>query len=304
MQKDALVDAVISALEGEGFGAADCRGARSSFDVLARREDTLYLVKVLSNVEGLSRSTVAELERVSAILGAKPLVVASHMKSSKLSDCVLYDRYGVCVCTPETFAELIGGSSPSVYSTRGNYCVHVKATRLSRARKAKGFTQEELARKVGVSKQSIYRYEHSGTMSRDIFERLEEILGGGLAESVYSERFESHHRVRNSSGACSNVTSLKKLVYSEFKSMGFDTRYTKAPFDMVAESGERVYSVVSNDYRRIREKLTMIEELSSILGGYSLCISERRIRDEGTVLSPKELSEVPSPKELFKILSE
>lgn len=300
MLKQGLVESVAQRLSDSGYKVVACRGGRSSFDVLARRGAKILLVKVLSNVEGLSGRTASELKRLATILDAMPVVVGERMKSSTLREGVVYERYGVYVSTPETLSELVGENPPSVYSKRGNYCVQVNADLLSSARKRMGLTQESMAKELGVSKQSIYRYESSGRMSLEAFERILEYFGEGfhLRRQDLSYASEGEKAQRQS-----KVTSMKDLVSREFTSLGFETELTNAPFDLIAQRGQRVYSVVSNDWGRLRDKLSVLEDISHIMDGYAVCISERKIESETSVLSPRELGEISSSKELFKIIS-
>ncbi|MBD3388518.1 MAG: helix-turn-helix domain-containing protein [Candidatus Altiarchaeales archaeon] len=300
MYKSSLVDAVLANLSNSGFEVVDCRGSRSSFDVLAKRKDMLLLVKVLSNVEGLSRPSVSELKRVSELLEAVPIVVSERMKSSLLNDGVVYDRYGVFVSTLNTLKEIIGNIPPRAYSTRGNYCVRVDRENLSDLRKMMGYTQDSFARELGVSKQSVYRYERSGRVSLEIFDKLVDMLGDDIRGADFKLTYEKSKLRDDSQG---KITSLKRIVFNEFENMGFNTQLTNAPFDIVARSDQRVFSVVSNDWRRIKDKLSVLDEISDIVGGYSVCISERRLKGEMSVLSPGELAEIDSAEELFKLLS-
>lgn len=301
MFKHGLVDSVVKLLSESGFRTVDCRGSRSSFDVLAKREDSLILVKTLANVEGLSREGVSELKAVAELLGGVPVVVGEKMKTSDLADDVVYDRYGVCVSNVKTFDSIVNGNAPTVHSKRGNYCVQLNSGMLAAARRDLGLTQEELAHNLGVTKQTVYRYESSGSVSLDVFERLIEVFGRDILAPNFKLDFE---RGRAETLMESHITSFKRLVKEEFESIGFHTDLTNAPFDMVASQRERVFSVVSNDWRRLEDKINVLEEISDITGGYTVCISERRVKSETSVLSPEDLSKIKSPRELFKLLSD
>ncbi|MFH0862067.1 MAG: helix-turn-helix domain-containing protein [Candidatus Altiarchaeota archaeon] len=301
MLKSALVDSAVRILLESGYKVVDCRGSRSSFDILAKRDETLYLIKTLANVEGLSRESVVQLKAVSAILGGIPYVLSQRMKNSELTDGTVYDRYGVSVSNIPTFSKLVNDTPPNVYSTRGNYCVHISQKKLTHARRRMGLTQDTLAETLGVTKQSVYRYEHNGRVSLDVFERLEKLFGNELADRDYAPQ---HGSCEESQDGMTAATSLKRTVRREFDDMGFHTSITNAPFDLVASLHERVFSVVSNDWRRLHDKLTVLEEISAIVDGYTVCISERKVESDVNVLTPEELAQVKTAKELFKLLSD
>ncbi len=299
MFKAGLVESTIRALDESGYLTVDCHGSRSSFDVIGKRGGKLLLVKALASVEGLSRDSVIELRRVASILGATAVVVSDRMKSSGLADGIVYDRYGVIVCSPATFGSIITDALPKIYSTRGNYCVRVDGGMLAQARRRLGMTQEDMAGRLRVTKQTVYRYEALGRASLDVFERLSDLFGEEIAEPVGEPRTEEPVEPE---GAGRNVTSFKRMVCHEFEELGFKTSLTSAPFDMVASREETVFGVVSNDWRRLEGKLSVLEEISDLLGGYRVCVSERRVEGKVSVLTPGELAKVRSPRELFKLL--
>jgi putative transcriptional regulator len=301
MLKSTLVDSAIQTLSESGYKVVDCRGSRSSFDILAKRENTLYLVKTLSNIEGLSRENIQQLTAVASLLRGVPYVLAQRMKNSELVDGTIYDRYGVSASNLHTFAQLINDAPPSVYSTRGNYCVHVNTKKLTAARQKMGITQDTLAKNLGVSKQSVYRYERSGRVSLDVFKRLEEFFNEGFNKNDYAPHPQPT-KVQTDGRAAS--TSFKRMVLREFEDIGFKTSLTNAPFDLIASMEERVFSVVSNDWRRLHDKLDVLEDISDVVDGYSVCISERRVESDVSVLTPEELAEIKTAKELFKLLSD
>jgi putative transcriptional regulator len=301
MLKSSLVDSVLSALGQSGFKVLDCRGSRSSFDVLGRRDELLVLVKALSNVEGLSRESALELKEVASLLQGVPVVVSQRMKSSELADGTVYDRYGVLVSNPQTLLSMVNDAPPKVFSTRGNYCVHVDTEKLAQARARMGFTQDSLAERLGVSKQSVYRYERSGRVSLDVFDRMVGVFGESLSQPEF-EMGENIPKEQQSQRAA--PTSLKRLVRREFEDMGFNTSLINAPFDLVASREKRIFSVVSNDWRRLGYKLSILEHVSEVLDGYTVCISERKVKSDVSILSPQELGAIKSPRELFKLLSE
>ena len=161
-------------------------------------------------------------------------------------------------------------------------------------------TQDSLAELLGVSKQSVYRYERSGRVSLDVFGRLAGLFDDDLADREYKLTFQQDGETGS---ADRRVTLLKRRVCSEFRSMGFDAVMTTAPFDIVASGDERVFSAVSNDWRRLRDRLAVLEGISELVGGYAVCISDRKVKGETSVLSPEELAEIKTPRELFKLLS-
>ena len=301
MFKGGLVESMKAALTVHGYEHVSCMGSRSSFDIIAKNGKNTLLIKALANVEGLSRERAEELKQLSHILSATPLVVSERMKNSLLQDDVVYDRYGVYVTNLPTFTEILAEIKPKVYSRRGSYCVHVNGQLLCEQRKLHNLTQDQLAKIIGVTKQSIYRYENGSTVSLEIFDRLTKLFGDNFTEKDFKLTIQTSG---GKQPTLDNLTLFKKLVKQEFDEMGFDTSVTNAPFDMIAQADKRIFSVVSNDWRRLQQKISKLEEIQELLGGYTLCISDRKVKTEINVLNPQELAEIETAKELFKLLSQ
>jgi len=174
--KERAIFKVSNFLIDNGFEVAECCGIHSAFDIIAKKGQQILLVKILSNIEALNPKTGTDLKRVSNVVSGIPLVIGDHMKGKKLMNGVIYSRYEIRAVNFQTFKNIIAGELPNVHAIRGNYCVKINPDILAELRKKFDMTQEELANELGISKQSIYRYESSGNISRDIAEKVIKIL--------------------------------------------------------------------------------------------------------------------------------
>ncbi len=302
--KSKLTASIAELLRSDGFEIVDCTGSRSSFDLIAKNDDMLFLIKILKNIEGFNRTSAQELKNVSSLLSGIPIIIGETMKNSLLSDDIVYDRYGIIVANQDTFGKILKNIFPNIYSTRGNYCVRIDSNLLTKLRHKADLTQDMLAKMLKVSKQSIYRYEKEGRVSLDVFERLLELFEDeGLALPGFEMEYKTQE-MKSSDPGTRHLTELKKVVVDEFTGMGFNTSLTNAPFDIYASSEEKILTVVSNDWRRLKNRICMMKNITSLVGGYSMCVSERHIDAEVSVFKPSELHEIDTPRDFFKLLSE
>ncbi|MBN2014429.1 MAG: helix-turn-helix domain-containing protein [Candidatus Altiarchaeota archaeon] len=297
--KSGLVREAEGILEGSGYRVLDCSGLRSCFDLLARRDKTL-VIKVLANIDGLTRRCCLELQNVALVTSSIPLVLGDHTKSAKLAGGVVYERYGVHVLNKDTLGDVINDDLPVVYSVRGNYCVRIDSRVLARVRRKLNLTQEGLAKHLGVSKQSIHRYESLGRVSLEVIDRLIDFLEDNIV--LPSEVFSSQHVSHSFSE--SRPSSLKRLVLEKFLELGFSASLTNAPFDVVAVEGdERVLTSVSDDPRRLRLRVEVISDVSNMLGSYGVCVSNRCEESDVVILKPRQLSGIRDSRELLDLLA-
>ncbi len=302
--KSELVSKAVEILQDAGFEVSDCSGARSCFDIIAKREEIL-LIKILTNIEGLTKYTSMELKDISDLVSGVPLVIGYSMKTARLSNGVVYGRYGIRIVNLDTFEDILNNRVPLVYSVRGNYCVNINSELLVQLRRKLGMTQEKLAVEIHVSKQSIYRYESSGSISIEIAERLMELLDRNIAipnkpileRGNYKKSNRKMHR---------NLTNLEMIVMEDLENIGFSTLPTNAPFDIFAREkaeGGMLFTVVSNDGKRLGYRIELINAISELLGGYKICISERRDDNADVlVIKPKKLNEIQDSRELIDMI--
>ena len=63
-----------------------------SFDVVARRDDTLLIIKILSNVDAFSKENAEEMLTLGEALGASPLLVGERSGSGVRRACLFTVR--------------------------------------------------------------------------------------------------------------------------------------------------------------------------------------------------------------------
>ena len=78
MTKEVLIHQIIDVLARAGFALSDrCNIRPRSFDVAARKGETLLLCKVLFNIDGLNEETAREMKYLAEYLGGSAIVCGS-----------------------------------------------------------------------------------------------------------------------------------------------------------------------------------------------------------------------------------
>src|SRR3989442_917307 len=121
MKRDRVLEETRRGLAKTGFFLSRPHGERGlCFDFVARRDDTLLIVKVLQNVDALNKETAHELLEVARILEASPLVVGERSGTGSLGDGGIYTRFGVSILSRRTLGEFFEEVVPPfLYSAPG-----------------------------------------------------------------------------------------------------------------------------------------------------------------------------------------
>ncbi|HET7324005.1 MAG TPA: transcriptional regulator, partial [Halococcus sp.] len=154
MSRSALVANVTAMLEDAGFLVSErCAVRPKSFDVAARRSETLLLVKILGNIDAFDGTTGIEMRRLSSYLEATPLVIGLRTRDEDLKPGVMYLRHGVPVLSPDTAMDLfIEDIPPMIYAAPGGLYVNIDGEVLADEREQRDWSLGRLATELGVSR--------------------------------------------------------------------------------------------------------------------------------------------------------
>src|SRR5207253_11080554 len=108
MKRDRVLEETRRGLAKTGFFLSRPHGERGlCFDLVARRDDTLLIVKVFQNVDALSKETAQELKAIARTLEGSPLVVGERGGTGSLEARVIDSRLGVPILCRSTLLEFL-----------------------------------------------------------------------------------------------------------------------------------------------------------------------------------------------------
>src|SRR5690606_20549613 len=125
MHRDQVLLEITELLSNHGFETSNIYD-RSCFDMVARRELILLLLKVLINVDGFSSQQALEIKKIARTFLASPLIVGFKSKTEPLEEDVVYERHGIPVVAPEILRNMVVDDVyPEVLADRGGYYVKI-----------------------------------------------------------------------------------------------------------------------------------------------------------------------------------
>jgi len=291
--KEKTLGECINSLSKAGFESFYCQGTRACFDVVARRERELYILKVLENIDGLTQSQASELQKIAYMFGARALVVGEHTKTEKLAEGVLYERLGIPCLSPRAFSRMIEcGELPGARKLNV-LTINVDGKALARARGKAGLSLEELSKKTGVSKDTIYRYEHERVKgTENNIKKIEEVLRASIRKELdpFSEQL----------GVVDEKTALSFV--------GFESvRTHSAPFQVIGKKKESLLAGENSDRRTMKKRAVIYKSIDEVMHSSSCFLVEQSATDSISgvpVVRRSELDEIKRPKKLLKLLEE
>lgn len=295
-----------------GFFLSEDTGVRPlTFDVVARRDDELLLVKVLTNVDGLAESTAHELTLVARFLDAAPIVVGERSSSRPLEDGAVYLRYGVNIVTPGTLREYLeDGVEPLVYAAPGGFYVNIDGAKLRSLRESRGISLGDLAQAAGVSRRAIGMYEEGMGAMVEAATRLEEFLDESLALSTSPFRpREAAPEDAADAVAPDHVPGFEGIVLRRMASIGFRVVPTaRSPFAGIGKEDEVVLAGVADESPEAARRAAATANLSEVTESFAVFFMERsttRTAIEGTpIVTREEMKRLDDPEALIRLILE
>ncbi len=307
MERERLIKTVEAILRSAGYKTARLEFRGSCFDIVASRLVLLLFIKVVSNIDTVTEEQAEDLKRLAKFFNASPLIVGLRSKNAELEEGVVYERFGIYALRPETLYDVfMNNELPAIFAERGGLYVRINGQLLKELRERHGYSINELAGLLGVSRKTLLNYERGEqAVSLDVAIRLEELFDEPLAEpiDVLNAKVEAKLDVKPES-------PLEKEVFERLKHLGLGlVKVKKAPFNAVSK-GEEFRILTGIDEKKTRSTLKraeMVAEVGKIINSDGVFILEKTKTEvvKEVPLIPKEsLKEVKDADELIEMIEE
>ncbi len=312
MHRTDLLEEVRALLARAGYSVSErCDLRPVSFDLVARRDRELLLLKVLTNVDAMSEAIAHEIKVLCRFLEAKPLLVGLRAGTGPLEDGVVYARHDVPIVTPATLAEhIMQGAPPMVFAAPGGLYVQLDADRLRQARIAADLSLGTMAQIAGVSRRAIQMYEEGMSASIDAAMRLEEALGLELVRPIDpTASFDASRYEAPEESAPSKEDPTETLVRTLLESLGYTVRSTRrSPFNALStQQRDTIFTGMGRDSPQLRRRARVVTSISHVTGRPGFFVVERTTRTsiEGTpTVNRRELLRLNDPEAVLELILE
>ncbi len=308
MNKEELTQRVIEILTRAGFTLSErCNIRPRSFDLAARRQGILLLLRVFSNVDGLNAPTALAMKHLSGCLNGSPLVIGSRSRNQVLEDGVAYFRHGIPSISPTTLYDcFVEGVPPLIYAAPGGLYVSIDGEHLKDIRIARNISLGELATELGISRRTISKYEEEEMdASVDVVLRLEEVLN---SEFVCPIRIFSTGQDRASASATTSEPGEVSLLLTP---LGFVVVPAKqAPFAAVSDDGvcNTVLTGISGYNRTMAKNAHLMSSISVVTGTKSLYIVKGGCKhthiDDTVLIKESEFKKIGDHDDVMQLIQE
>jgi putative transcriptional regulator len=314
MARADLIEHVRELMSRAGFTVSDrCDLRPVSFDLVARRDRDLVILKVLTNVDALSEPIAEEVKLLCKFLEARPVLVGLRAGTGDLEDGVVYARHGVPIVTPATLSSYLEGDAPMVFAAPGGFYVQLDAQALRRARDDLNISLGVMAQIAGVSRRAIQMYEEGMGASIDAATRLEEFLKQELIRPLDPFRAFDPSKFQPATPPATQegLDPMEALILRMLEGLGYEVRATRrSPFNaLTSAEGHRpdqpMLTGIGEDSPALRRRARVVTSLSRVTGHPGFFVIERTTRTtiEGLpVVSRTELERLNDPEKILELI--
>lgn len=147
------------------------------FDLLVKKNDLVFSVKVIPNIDNLNPNIVRDIKSLSTILKSKPLLIGIRNRYQKLEDNTIYLREDLPFITLNTFENILNSNYPHILARRGGGVIFLDGLLMKALREDHLLSRKELSDKLGVTKRTLCAYENESMRpSEKIAKKILELL--------------------------------------------------------------------------------------------------------------------------------
>ena len=148
------------------------------FDILVKKDNTILLVKVFSNIDNLNETVINGIKSMSSLLQSKPVLIGIKNRYQKLEDDTIYVREDLPFITFNTFEKIIEQNAyPFVLARRGGGVIFLDGALMKDLREKQHLTRKESSEELEVTKRTVCSYENESMRpSLQIGKKILEIL--------------------------------------------------------------------------------------------------------------------------------
>ncbi|MEM0466744.1 MAG: transcriptional regulator [Candidatus Thermoplasmatota archaeon] len=313
MERNELLVQIRETLGTAGFTVSEVYNIRlSGFDILARKDDTLLIIKVLTNIDSFSEDVAQELRTLCSILHATPLLIGEHNGFNKLEDDVVYLRFGVQAITINTLKSyLYHKDSIRIYAGPGGLYVRLDEEKLKKLRQEKNISLGSFARHVNVSRKTVQMYEEGMNARVDVAERIEELLENSVITpiDVFKNPDFDADICSLYNQALHHFERFQREIFLLLQEAGYKIfPLDKFPFEAVSKEKEKILLTCIQKYNaNLSKRAQIINSISKITEKHAVVITDKDNKQNihGTpVIAKKELKKLRDPEEVLRLIIE
>jgi len=309
--REKLLEDVRNLLIECGFYVTDPISLKGiSFDLIARRDDQLLILKVLQNMDAFSKEDAEQMRKLASALGGHSAVIALRSSSKKLGEGIIYSRFGTPILSFDTLNEYLReGVPPFIFAAPGGLYVKIDSDLLRNIRRARNISLGTLAEIAGVSRKAIQMYEEGmGTMI-EIAMKMEEFLSEPLVLPLNPFEYSASESLPLMDDFVDD-DMLHEDIFRMLKTIGYSVLPTaRCPFEAITTDEKIMLLTGVERYGPMLEKkANAVASISKVVEKKAVIITDKDAHVKSLrktpVIARDELAHVKEKEKVLDLIKE
>lgn len=313
MNRNELLEETRETLANAGFYVSEIYSMHiTGFDLVARRDNSLLIIKVLTNIDAINEGLADELRTLSNLLQGCPLIIGEKSGVGLLQNDVVYDRFDINAVTLKTLKNhLLEGIPLEVYAAPGGLYVNINNKRIKELRQDQNLSLGDFARSLKVTRRTVQMYEEGMNAGIEVALRIEDLLGSNVTIPIdILNKKISERQVKVKSIKPKGFKEFQREVFSILEEVGYKViPMERCPFEAVSQDRKKILLTCVDQYdKKLLKKAKVVSSISNITEKHAVLITDKDAHKkniEGTPLIVKrELRKARDPEEILDLIIE
>lgn len=311
MNRTQLLNEVRDTLVKAGFYASDLLTLRPiGFDLVARRDNSLLIIKVLTNIDAISENVAKEIRTLSNLLNGCPLLIGERSGVGALEEDVVYDRFDLQAISSKTLKNhLLEGMPLEVYAAPGGLYVNLDREKIKKLRTEKEISIGSFARTLRVSRRTVQMYEDGMNSSVEVALRIENLLGTEVTVPIDILKHKIiKESIHSTPAGADGFGKFQKDIFSILEQIGYKViPLERSPFEAVSQDKNRILLTCVDEYnQKLLKKAEVISNISKVTEKQAVLIVDKDVEKKNIggapLIAKKELKKARGPEELLDLV--
>lgn len=310
MNRDLLLMNVRKLLSGVGFYVSDPLSIRGiSFDLIARRDNLLLILKILQNVDGLSKDDAEQLKALANALEGRAAVIGIRSSTGKLEEGIIYSRFSIPIFSFETLGVFLKeGVPPFVFAAPGGLYVKIDSQLLKDIRRERNISLGALAEIAGVSRKAIQMYEDGMGAVIEVAMKIEEFLKAPIVLPL--DPFECSSDSNEVRGSFDGLDKLDADVFRLLETIGYSVLpMARCPFEAITKDEKILLLTGVERYGpKLEKKAQTVASISRVSEKIAVIITDRETKRKNLLKTPligkDELAKMKDKRKILDLIDE
>ena len=271
MSQDRQLQLVTSVMISAGFEVSEKFTLRPrSFDLIARNNGTLVVIKVVTHIDSVSEEAAFDLDVIAQHLGGVPLIVGERAREAELERGAVYVRYGIYAISVATLYDyFVEKIPPLVYASPGGLYVNINSDALRELRERRSMSLGDLGQVLGVSRRTISKYESGMGTTLEVAIRIEEYFNTGVVESIDIVK----HEPAKADSPEQKKSQCPGVPIGFLEELGMQLHTLRgAPFQALLTFDRHTILTGYGPAQKVVKRAALISNLSKISKKHAMCI--------------------------------